>query len=358
MTQNTKVTLSLRGVYILLSVVLATVLACAACSGIMLSMALRGAEEEAAAQLTRENDVVIADDYPILSTTHISDAYRSGDASRLSQQDAETLTLASALLNDIITDGMTDFEKEQAVFDWMSHNLSGDSGMLTLIPTTQKDAHTPYGALKYHNAVCVGYATTFRLLMHMLNIPCMVIHNTELYHSWNLVQLEGDWYHVDVYSAAANGSYASFNAPDAMISQEWDTGFFPAAAGLTYNPAWMAAETLDDIYQLPRWLRRGLEEGRDVISLRFGSDCDAAQRTLIEAMVTETQSILADTQEYQSLLTSFRWCPTEEGIMLVVYLLDDDDTTALSPDQQEQVTAAVEDAFSDLMFPDDPVFAQ
>ena len=36
--------------------------------------------------------------------------------------------------------------------------------------------------------------------MQMLDIPCMVVHNTERYHSWNLVQIEGNWYHVDIYS--------------------------------------------------------------------------------------------------------------------------------------------------------------
>ena len=52
-----------------------------------------------------EDGVVIAENYPIRSTKAISDAYLSGDASRLDSDDRETLDLASKVLKEIINDG-------------------------------------------------------------------------------------------------------------------------------------------------------------------------------------------------------------------------------------------------------------
>ena len=128
---------------------------------------------------TTEDYVKIADNYEIKPTTNISDAYKSGDTSKLTDKEKETLDMAKKAIKDMkITDSMSDFEKEKAVYDWMTQKLQQDSGALTVIPSTQEDCDNPYGVLKYHNAVCVGYATTFRMIMQMMGIECKVEHNT------------------------------------------------------------------------------------------------------------------------------------------------------------------------------------
>ena len=120
---------------------------------------------------TTEDYVKIADNYEIKPTTNISDAYKSGDTSKLTDKEKETLDMAKKAIKDMkITDSMSDFEKEKAVYDWMTKKLQQDSGALTVIPSTQEDCDNPYGVLKYHNAVCVGYATTFRMFMQMMGI--------------------------------------------------------------------------------------------------------------------------------------------------------------------------------------------
>lgn len=136
---------------------------------------------------TTEDYVKIADNYEIKPTTNISDAYKSGDTSKLTDKEKETLDMAKKAIKDMkITDSMSDFEKEKAVYDWMTKKLQQDSGALTVIPSTQEDCDNPYGVLKYHNAVCVGYATTFRMFMQMM----------ELNVKWNIIQknsIAGMW---------------------------------------------------------------------------------------------------------------------------------------------------------------------
>ena len=124
---------------------------------------------------TTEDYVKIAENYEIKPTTNISDAYKSGDTSKLTDKEKETLDMAKKAIKDMkIKDSMSDFEKEKAVYDWMTKKLQQDSGALTVIPSTQEDCDNPYGVLKYHNAVCVGYATTFRMFMQMMGIECKV----------------------------------------------------------------------------------------------------------------------------------------------------------------------------------------
>ena len=63
-----------------------------------------------------EDDVVIADEYTIHSTRQISDAYLSGDLSALSDRDKETLDMAKKVLASEIKDGMSDYDKELAIY--------------------------------------------------------------------------------------------------------------------------------------------------------------------------------------------------------------------------------------------------
>ena len=67
--------------------------------------------------------------------------------------------------------------------------------------------------------------------MQMLGIDCMVVHDSHLSHSWDLVKLDGQWYHTDIYSDAGSGegNFSHFTLNEEMMnSQEWNTDFFPA----------------------------------------------------------------------------------------------------------------------------------
>lgn len=355
MNETTRSTHTMRGVFILLALLLVAVLACTALSAFTLSLTLNSLRSQEELEQTRENDVIIADEYPILSTRHISDAHHAGNISSLTDRDRQTLELALQVLDDIIDDGMTPFEQEEAVFEWMTTHLANDTGLLTVIPTTAQDAHEPYGILTARQGVCVGYATTFRFFMELLGIPCMVIHNEEAYHSWNLVQLDGEWYHVDVYGAIGSGSAHAFNLPDPLMSQNWDTSFFPAATGLHHNPAYRAARQADGVYDIPGWLREHLDSGTEVASLCFSPDTGEDRLAVGEQLVTQALERAASSEEYGHILLSHIWMPIEEGHLLVVYFLNTEEETPEldNPEEQALIDEAVEAAFGDLT-PSDP----
>ena len=294
---------------------------------------------------TQEDDVPIMNgEFWIRSTKQISDAYRSGNSAGLSHKDKETLEMASAVLDEIITEDMTPYEKEKAVYDWMTTELTYDTGVLQVIPQTNEDCDNPYGVLKYHNAVCVGYATTFRLFLQMLDMECMVVHNHDLYHSWNLVKLDDDWYHVDVYSDQGAASYANFNMNDEMASQshDWDRDFFPAATGLTYNYAIQNKEPVEDLYQIPTRLRQALEEQQGLVALGFAA-IDEPHAQIVEAMLSSVQSFV-DSGDYGSLWMNWSWIHvTGSEYVLAVYINGFEQEEPL-PDISEEDQAKIEEA--------------
>ena len=302
----------------------------------------------------QEDDVRISHNYVIRSTLPISDAYKSGDRSALDDKQKETLDMASAILEEIITPEMEPYDKEQAVYLWMTSHLAHDEGLLPVIPTTQADCDNPYGVLKYHNAVCVGYATTFRLFMQMLDIPCMVVHNTERYHSWDLVQLDGGWYHTDIYSDVGSGNYAHFNLTDAMQSdnQSWNKDFFPAATKSEYCYAFRASQEAGDLYEIPAALRSALNDRVGMFSLRFGSDFDEKQASIVQMMLNQIQDRIENTELSNEVYMDWTWMSMENGWLLSVnlnwYNQGEDSPEDLPDDVYEKIGEAVEEAFGDL----------
>ena len=67
---------------------------------------------------------------------------------------------------------------------------------------TPRESFTPYGGLVKCKAICLGFATTFQLLMDLAGVECATVvgssHNSRSDHAWNMVRLNGEWYCVDV----------------------------------------------------------------------------------------------------------------------------------------------------------------
>ena len=304
-------------------------------------------------RVTQEDDVKVAGEYMIRSTLPISEAYRTGDASALDDIQRETLDMASAVLDEIVTQDMTDYEKEKAVYDWMCAHLAHEGGVTVAIPTASQYSAQPYGVLKYGTAVCVGFATTFRLFMQMMGIDCMVVHNS--YHSWDLVELDGEWYHTDVYSDVGRGDYANFNMTDGQCANghEWDRTFYPAAEGLTYCYAYQNASVLDDVYQMPRLVREDLE-GEDPKGLYFLLEGGKGQQLVLNELLGRLNDAVIQYGMQNGQDLSLNWDLQElDGKVLLslsVYRYDEDpgETPSVSDEQLAQIDQAVQDAFGDV----------
>jgi len=83
----------------------------------------------------------------------------------------------------------SDLEKALYVNDYLALHCEYDNS---------HTYHSSYDALIGQKAVCQGYALAYQELMNRLNIPCQFVSSDPLKHAWNLVQIAGNWYHVDV----------------------------------------------------------------------------------------------------------------------------------------------------------------
>ena len=307
---------------------------------------------------TTEDYVKIAEQYEIKPTTNISDAYKSGDTSKLTDKEKETLDMAKDALKEMkIKDDMSDFEKEKAVYDWMTSSLQHDQGALTVIPTTQEDCDNPYGVLKYHNAVCVGYATTFRMFMQMMDIECMVEHNNEKYHSWDVAKIDGDWYITDIYSDAGNGNYAHFNMTNNMFTQEqsWDQEFFPVANSLKYNMAYQNKQTVDSVYDIPKALRKAMDKQQGSLMIAFKEKIDDEKAQIANAAVSSVSDMLMN-NNYKDMpyaINTYSWVTDPDSgdylssITFSSYNTNNN-TQNLTDDQLQKINDAVTKALEGL----------
>lgn len=141
------------------------------------------------------------EDDSLYDTTPISQAYLTGDSSALDDMQRDILKRAEEVIAQCVTDDMTDYEKELAIHDYIITNVTYDKGELSIFGEAGEHAADPYGALYDGQCICSGYTTTFQMFMDMLEIPCISMKAAAdggEDHAWNMAQINGHWYYVDV----------------------------------------------------------------------------------------------------------------------------------------------------------------
>ncbi|MCD1260158.1 Ig-like domain-containing protein [Paenibacillus athensensis] len=185
-------------------------------------------------------DIFNADDYLWYSLKSRSYSYSySGNTTTVTYtptywETADQVNAVSAKVTEvlaaILTPDMNDFEKEKAIHNWIVTNLAYDTSLVQ---------HSAYaGLFGSKKTVCQGYALlTFKMLKEA-GIENRIIEGkagTTL-HTWNLVKLDGKWYHLDttwddpVPDVAGRIIYDYFNLTDDQIKtvHTW-TKTYPAA---------------------------------------------------------------------------------------------------------------------------------
>lgn len=291
--------------------------------------------------VNQEDDVTIAREYIIKSTLQISNAYLSGDKSKLNDVDKETFDMAKQIIDEYIKEDMNDYEKEKAIYEYLTSKLKANTGILTVIPNNSQSYDNPHDVLKYRSAVCVGYATTFRMFMQMLNIECKIVHSTDLTHSWNLVKLGDDWYHVDCYNDSEGATYLNFNMDDQRCSEahDWTREYYPSANGKKYNYIFSICEELDSIYDIPKWVVNAFKSKKSVISTTFKEPITDKNEQAAEYMASK---IVDRINESEDLFAEREWLKNYEGQYVLVFRLTN--YSADKPQIDEKTQAKIDES--------------
>lgn len=128
-----------------------------------------------------------------------------------------------------IRSDMTDYEKAVCLFQY-------------LVEHTEYDKNAPYNQNLYSvalgSSVCKGYTCAYKYLCDQMGIPCISLTGTmEEPHAWNMVQLDGEWCHVDctsgddIHDPVSMTDYSWFGLNDETILKTHtidDAGLLPA----------------------------------------------------------------------------------------------------------------------------------
>lgn len=106
------------------------------------------------------------------------------------EQDAAVETVVAQILPQM--NQGSDYDKVKKAHDYLCNHVK-------YTQDGRAEIHMAYGALVEGKAVCEGYAISFQRLMEAMGIPCYIASGKVQGegHAWNLVQLNGQWYHLD-----------------------------------------------------------------------------------------------------------------------------------------------------------------
>lgn len=181
-------------------------------------------------------------------------------------------SIRKRFLDEEIKIDMTDFQKIKAAHDFIIHNSKYDDRLFS-IGKIPDESHTAYGNLVLGIGVCEGYAKAMKYLLDGLKIESEIVvgQSRNQSHAWNLVNLEGEYYHIDsTWDDPIDSSgeqvlrYNYFNLTDEDISKShsWDRVKYPRATGIKYNYFVYKNLLIDDEIQLKNQLTNILLKGK------------------------------------------------------------------------------------------------
>lgn len=138
---------------------------------------------------------------------------------------------ALSIFNSIIVANMSAADKVKAINQYLVMNVQYDFSMKN---------YDAYSAFYYKKAVCQGYAEAAKKLFDLAGIENKLIYGTldGGSHEWNLVNIEGLWYHVDITNndVVLRDQYLLVGDQKMLDAKNvWDTSKYPSAPSDYYS---------------------------------------------------------------------------------------------------------------------------
>ena len=217
---------------------------------------------------------------------------------------------ADRVLKSIISNSMSDRAKAEAIFNWCSHNITYSAAANTFMGDYIPAA---YAGFTTYRGNCYTYYAVSRALLDRVGIENMEIkrNSTTNPHYWNLVKMDGAWYHFDTCPHPAGHYIRVFLLTDAEVTAysknevkdyyNFDTSAYPPTPVKKYvmkRILWFALILIYPIYAL----------------CSLASCTDRAGEDITQAMVDDCAAkvnaeILQDTMsEREKCRAIFDWC--------------------------------------------------
>ena len=194
-------------------------------------------------------------------------------------------------LRDNIKPGMTDYDKEVAVHDYIVNNCTYDKSNLD-----DMTIYSSYGVLVNRKAVCEGYARTTALLLKLSGVEVELISGdakgdmsggSDMGHMWNQVCIDGVWYQYDATWDDPSGdsdviAHLYLNVSDQILSldHEWDQSKYHTCSSMAENYYNKQGMYFSDDASFQEYVKNQLASGeRDCIKCSI-SNIDLSEDTM------------------------------------------------------------------------------
>ncbi len=154
------------------------------------------------------------------------------------QQEQMVEGITASIVSTLRPEEMTDFEKVKFVNDYIVKNTEYSEESVA-------SSHSAYAVAHEGKGVCQGYALFAQKLLQALGMESMYVVG-EVYtggHAWNLVKVEGEWYHLDTTwndpvpdrGTGVRYDYFLLNDRDMRVDHSWEATDYPKAESSTYS---------------------------------------------------------------------------------------------------------------------------
>lgn len=153
------------------------------------------------------------------------------------------------IISKVVKDGMSDYEKELALHDYLLENVEYDERLYD--GNMPEESYTDYGVLVKGKGVCDGYAKAMYRLLNSAGIETLYVtgdaidKHTTVPHAWNIVKIDGEYYNLDatwndpiIYgSDKGEVRHTYFNVTDETLSKDhiWDKSKYPKCVSKKYE---------------------------------------------------------------------------------------------------------------------------
>ena len=118
--------------------------------------------------------------------------------------------------------------------------LAGQYLVDNCVYSKESQGSSAYAALIGKTADSEGVALAYVELCRRLEVPCQIVYGQQNRenHSWNIIELGGDNYHVDLTACQTQGLRSGFLLRDeeAWVSYRWDMAAYPVCDGPLHYP--------------------------------------------------------------------------------------------------------------------------
>ena len=206
----------------------------------------------------------------------------------------------------------SDFEKELKIHDWICKNVIYDTeGMQEGNIKANIASHNILGVFAYRKAQCEGIAKAVKVLLNAVDVRCIVVNGDAVVngvsekHSWNIVNLDGTPYQLDVTWDVGlhkpDGDrirYDYFNVTDDMIKKNHrqELNDMPTCALKELNYFVRNGTSFRNKSQVIKYIKNGLNKNMNNFYFRY--DGKAKVSSIFAEIIELIKQHLIDNDQY------------------------------------------------------------